>query len=881
MTQSDLKLISILNDWIFQSVWNEPYREQRRNIRPAVVSQQPCRARVQLQGTYLALPTPLNEDGIQTVPSFFVFYLPEQSISGMGYKFDINWTTLEEINNQAHIEIRAMSDNGICLVRSQCYLRRILIGKGLVVAISAKMLIHLLGDDCDLSAITISFFKDSDTARDLKIKSVLVSVANRKKITTPENLKYLLFNGQITPVANLKYQVGDYLEYVTDENIQLGYFVNYNDSAPYYYSSLTKDQKLILHMPKSLNPDQMVITHNTCDFIIYNKTQQKGRLLSRVFGDYSIKQLTHCDYGIDVTILNRYCDELRVTDNDEFGVMVLTRAFGNNNHLVRDSHYIYLLYTLTDEEIVKFLVGLGDPTLPFWKASSLENNVYIEFMFDTPETFDWDTVHKYIDGMGYFNIVALLSDRYVTFELDIIPDKPMEFMYKLPLILQYEANLRIEVLGYHNGIKMDEKWLSYTLNAGIVTVTINEEYPEQVSEGDYFSFETFAVPVYRSKMVENAKQGDIIDLIKDDYFVYESNDTDTVKMISGIQEYPTWRKADEDTFQVSETNTLYRYTVQTPNPAQKYLFFSKSRFKKVLDQNYALETPDFYGLGIELLLDDSDLPVLGEISALVFVNGKSLVRDIDYQIRTYQDTEGREMGKQILIQNVSYINQDINRIEVYISSDLEISNAYGFFSGEEISDQQVLPFWFDEISKLFLDGVLTDGVKSYLGELILHRVNARQGALYGVSTQVPEIVMEFLGDYGLMLDLERLNALREFFINRDPVPKTDFEIIPYSHHIYSIYTSVMIGDLIAYAEAHPDATQTDLRTELIRQQGDRIWIKNIDIAFQDYLSKRYVDIFPNYCRVILKNRFLYNVISDFVNNTLMGDTIQDKERVHD
>jgi len=369
------QLTETIYQYIRSEIWNEPQREFRRNIKPAVLTKVPVRNIVSFRDAYLELPHTSRDTVIKNTPSYYVFYFPDSATTLINYAFANDWVDLQTLNNELHFELRVSSRQGVIIPRVKCFIRNIQYRAGLVIAVDAAALVTALGYGYDLNQIYITIYRDSDLANDLIISSFCpTTVLEIDDFTTPSNVNYCFVDGVLYPISKVSYQVKHYYEFVKDENIVKYYAMDYNADSPRYDSSYY-DEKLLIHIPKAMNANNAVVTHNTCDFLVYNKTQDFGRVITRVYGDNTITQVTHNDFGVDLDILEEYKQSMTIDENDEFAVVVLIRTHNNDNFLVRDANYIYLLYTLSDELIIDFLCGKMTNTLTFWRGSELDKVV--------------------------------------------------------------------------------------------------------------------------------------------------------------------------------------------------------------------------------------------------------------------------------------------------------------------------------------------------------------------------------------------------------------------------------------------------------------------------------------------------------------------------
>lgn len=216
---------------------------------------------------------------------------------------------------------------------------------------------------------------------------------------------------EVVPNDIGKFTLGSYVDIVHDANIIIGFNVGItnveNDYA--FYSDEDKVYKQLVHIPKRLNPDNKVITHNTCDIYVRNSSG-KGLYLHRC-ADRSVTQVTHNDFAIPTYILDDYRDYLQ---DQNISLHVVCRQHDKNNVLIRDKSYIDLLYSHDDTTILEFLSGKIHPELPFWRAVNLEKSMYVKMMMAINRNIKTDELWSYVEGLGYYHVLAMLCRRVLT-----------------------------------------------------------------------------------------------------------------------------------------------------------------------------------------------------------------------------------------------------------------------------------------------------------------------------------------------------------------------------------------------------------------------------------------------------------------------------------
>ena len=234
--------------------------------------------------------------------------------------------------------------------------------------------------------------------------------------------------------------IGDYVEIINDETIFCQFDIDLQNPMQNKQYNSTRDGmvKQIIHIPTALNPDNRVITNNTCDIFVRPKVISNaninGLFLHRCQYSVEIAQITHNDFSIPHYVLESYKEYLK---SDEIVLHVVCRLHSQINHLVRTKDYLDLLYTHDEDIILDFLENVNKPSaakdINFWSADVLEDSEYVKMLDGIPDFISPDVVPKYVDTLGYHNTMALVNKsiqrKYVPDVLshELVLDVPLLF----------------------------------------------------------------------------------------------------------------------------------------------------------------------------------------------------------------------------------------------------------------------------------------------------------------------------------------------------------------------------------------------------------------------------------------------------------------------
>ena len=467
----------IIRQYLFDNVWNEPESEYRINVHPQVLKDRSYVGSFTVLDANIVLP--------KAGESYFLWYMKSTDINlGLNLKAGV-WYDLVTVCNEYRTLIHAYTESGCMLPKCSVFVRYSQSKSILYIAVK-KRAYNLCTPSPKLEDLYLTFYYDSDVVNNITIYSAeikttreftanLTAISNLLNTANSNDCILEFCNGiECTDVVNTpELNYGNFYDVIVDNNI-IGSFevdLTKNSECPVFLSDRDQVWKQIIHIPRDKNPDNYVITHNTCDLFIRIKGTHVGRYIHRATRGRTVDQITHNDMSIPLFIVDAYRDYLNDQNVVVYGVI---RKHDKDNKLIRDSNYIDLLYNEvhSDEDIVKFLSNENNTELTFWKAENLEKSKYVELMFNSPNGVGGDIVSDCILGLGYYHTVNLLCDRTITKTITNSYDGTLYF--SLPLIFLGSKALPI--------IYLNDKQLKFGLytytsdpNTNKCTVKINSE----------------------------------------------------------------------------------------------------------------------------------------------------------------------------------------------------------------------------------------------------------------------------------------------------------------------------------------------------------------------------------------------------------------------
>lgn len=880
-----------------ENVWNTPLLERRRNIVPMYFNNGRAAVNtVDLGCQSVDLPYAKN---LKQKKAFYVFGASNANMGGLNIDttidslktsladyYDCGWLPLDKYINARPFDIRVHGINGEWLYRNEIYITNHPYQDMFLLAVEVRMAEQILGKGYDYKNIWISIYYDSDNSlNDLRTttQEIFCYHPGTNDVTTL-NAAYEKYEGMSTIIPEGKHvsprgqticfidgresapasmddiKDNQYVEIVYDPDIIYDLYLDLTKVGEnnIYRSPIDDTYKYIIHVPKEVNPDNYIITHNTCDIfqrptntVINSDERLKGlfvhrfntstRLENGQLVDHMISQITHNDFGISEKLLmTRMGDDALATT--ECVLRVVIRRHGKTKQLSEDANFIKLLYNFnTDEQILQHLTGYGDKSLSFWRAENLERSNFSRMLVNLPALTDMNDTQYLVDSLGYFNSLCVVTPRVshrfitdtVTHYFDVSIPESMLSSSSVGLII------------YHNGFKLDNDLFSYEREYQYLKVHVSTEV--SLNRGDSVTFELFDGEPLRGKIVSPSATNKFLTMYElMDFDIYQIIEED-VEEDYYTKNYitnpgPSYVKVDQNTvFQGGVSNgnqsDTFVYTFDESCYGKQYLILSKVvnvRFDNdeisagggnttfggiVINERQTCT--DLMHSGVLTLTvrplkgyeseDNFSIPIINmDWNTVVFMNNRELVRDIDY---TFKPIYGKQGIKSIVwfFCNNSYLKKENNKFELFLTSDKEFMNFTGFMHNRYTYDsalnikrydygvvEEVIPYiyWFDRLCIGAIDGMNRNDVVQKNGYLTAEE-ECRQGGLYYTRGSVPLETKDFIDKfYDINDDLVKLSAIAEYRKKHAPILDPEIEVIPHSHHITSIVMNALVKDVL-------------------------------------------------------------------------------------
>ena len=734
-----------------------------------------------------------------------------------------------------------------------------------------------------LPMIRVTIYYDSDITNKINVRSWKISEKDTDLTERTEIFKYIsecgnnrdhltvFVNGYETYLKDASiFTMDSYIDVIHDENIVITYDVDLEKNNHIFFSDKDEVYKQLIHLPKELNPNNEIFTHNTMTLYVRAKNKDgsigNGVYLHRC-ARRSVSQVTHNDIAIPTFILDAFKDHL---NNQKVTLHIQIRRHDKNNVLVRDKSYIDLLYQLDDSTIIDHLLGkIWPEKLDFWKASSLEKSKYVEMMFDIPNIITIDNMYDYIEGLGYYQTISLLCQRV---QHSVITEWFGGGLYfNKPYLYQ---NNKIYPLVYINGEKINNSHVLIN-NDEHLKVGIGVDSTVKVNTGDIMTVEMYLDGSDRIFGFIPTEENSYIDIPYSSYDLLEEIELVTPEKGLGeeIHYYYTKPKDLEGFLSVTKSPDIPEFTRLTFAPSLYNKTFIIQSTTRVFRVEKSID--DLMVNGDPLILDmdqfaegiDRFVPIYYSPRVIVFLNGKYLIKDLDYVVAELRDHNNNFIGRKLVIQNFQYLQESNNKVEFFITS-AETENAvHGFVIDDKAYNENELALLFDNMSVIHIDGHLEHNAINKGSYIQLPVTKYRQGAPFECSTALPSMVKAFIDYYHENDDLSRIEILNEYFYGKKP-PYPDKIILNESHKCYSVFTAPVIRDIVNGTSNITLDPDTD---RFIKQLIDYRQFRDIDLVYNNKLDLRFVDVYPHYRNFEVDNITDYSMVEIIVNNLIPKD----------
>ncbi len=777
-------VVEHLNSTYFNQVWNAPDDHGRSNF-------QLYKAADRLQTG--AVPIGLSVVGLPTTDAVYAVY--QSYYKGFGRFVTLpedQWIRSDVIFSRFGVSMVAYGGSGRTVPGDRIWMRYLSAKSMVLVAIDRQYISKCLGESYPDMYMTVY----KDTTRSTPIVSSLYTVSTSMGVGTPlqtvlnaitqakttyPNGTTVIINGWVYDPNNLPViTAGDIVSIVSDPDV-VGYCdVPVDDNLTGYYSDLYEGYREVLHIPKSLNPNNIILTSDTLTTVVFDSATKKGVLGHRV-DEHAVESITHNDFSMGRTAIQGFSQSL---DAQNVFVRLYVRYPANPNYLGGDVYHLKDLYSLSDEEILKQLLGLSSKQIVEWRASTLETSGFLSLLYRFNGFKSDSVIQQYTDAMGYYDVASVLGQqmRFYTYkgaQVQII--KPAR-------LFGYDC----QAIVYANGKKVPENRVgisNYKTNSFLLGFTADSG----VNLGDRIA--VYIVEAgYRTPIPYNpTSSAPAIVLENEDYSLYQ--------VYTYVDNQPIWK---------GNTKKGYKYIPLSPadysvtvNSNGTVTFQVKN---KNLDKNFYLVPK--YGLNtaqyklrptlrnkapivVALTTVDKDglsLPLIGYETMEVYLNGYRLIEGLDYDCKPVKGPNGDTLQNLMTVCNYDYLDldHDHNQLEVVVHGDKVASEDKGYAIENLLHRTAVPMIWTRSSSRCFVHGVLQETV-SESGNIVVTGQDVENGSPFLMQYMLSFGAEKLMKEVSPNLDIN-LRSRIENVLGIIPPEYPDTVIV---NHLYALYSTFL------------------------------------------------------------------------------------------
>lgn len=931
-SEKEQMIAANINLYLFQNVWNETQRSLRNNILPQLLNTRTYNGSVMLYGN----STPLPND----TDSFYLFAIARSAAPGLQWpKRLVNaWISTQDLINEDNILLDTYHIHGKMLNKKDVYVYKLPNEYGFIVAVNKRMSSKIV-PHTEMANIRFTVYYDPDMLNQIYVTgytvpttdgsfSIRSEIWNKyqsyKTVPVGTNVPTVLMfiNGvETVPVDMASIPTGSVVDIHADYNVTCDITIDLSNPVlnAAFFSDMDKVYKQIVHIPKLNNPNHYVMTHNAMEIYVRKRNPEadgtyQGLYLHRC-AERSVTQITHQDIGIPLYILDAYRDYLGTS---EIVLHLYWRQHDAPNTLIRDKNYIDLLYynSHIDQEIIGYLSGQHQwsEALPFWKASNLEQSEYIKMFFDVPDTVTPSNMTYYIEALGYYNVMCLLCKHI--YKTKITDWYQGGYSFPKPLVYQGSP---VAALIYGDGKKLPEAQVKVKNDDDFyATIAV----PTSTPIGTDITVEMYLDGNKKVYGITPDVGSTLLVIPPTEYIIVEEVDcpVETNKYdqtsTKGYVEFTKFAgnivktTLPDGSYQLSFGPSMFgrRFFIM-PKPRVRY--WSTTDNPEDFDIQTKMENGDplFFPLRTKvgyrfvnnvLTYVDEYIPEWETSSMLVFLNGRYLIRDLDYTIQDVKNYNGQTAMKILVIQNLSYLETTGNNLEVY-STSASIENCErGYVSdrrdldaltgGTELDDAPIITAGVMTDNRTFIYNASTTmiHVNGYFSPATIHGNSLSMdptwlrpwstGQAIEVKTAVPYFISDYLKKYHSNDDFERIELLNKYFYNRDLRLPSKI-VINQSHLLYSVYTATVLRDVLQKKNLQLSLDPDTRR--MYDQLTSYAYLKDMDVVTNVKIDLTYVDGYPHYKQLIAPDKVTYDLLYALMKITMPADDIiSDKKDIN-
>lgn len=786
------KLINYLNEYCFASIWNSIFKESRSNSKLTLY--QPKSQTNVFYTDYGAYELPTKD-------AYFV-YLYDTYLNREIADFDPGqWVRTDDLLNDSQTYFDVYDANGFIIPKGQVYLYTPSMGSQTFLVVKKKAMVACLPGGIS-SDLYLGVFRNPSYSANVSCVSVALSQSSTKadivsawQKTQLSNANIVYINGQFSlnkPNIDVTSSVSSdlYYDLIVDQDVQISFTVDVDDNNTGYQSTLYSGYREILHCPKVLNPNNLILTNDSATLFTINPLTGKGLLVNRQ-SSTTVSQITHNDLSISRDVLNAQKSALKASN---VSVVVLQRFQNEYHTLMEDASFMKDMYLSDDATIISLLRGNVAANLSFWAAATLETSGYVSLMFTNSDTLDDSRLGDYVSALGYYGVAAILGSNIatgpytgataiITLPYSLVGKTPYPLVYYngRKVVSQYVSTNTYDDATY--GVSIDsDQYIPPNSTLTVCTLEYGDYHPTQVTPTDslaaftidFSDFEVYAI-------------SDLIDSV----VTYDRVLNKGYKLVNpGKATYSSVDNGD-GTITITFVPSMFgvSYLIQPTN----YVHLISTDIDPTLDEAGAV----IVNLVSNIVGDTKTLvPALGWSSMEVYLNGFYLIKDVDYTATPCSAIDGTIYGIDVVLTNKSYLDFStiVNTLEVILHGGTDVYNDSSYVIENRIKHRVTPTTWYPQISRTFINGVIDHNVVDE-GMWMAVDDSVSNGAATATRTVIPKSVQNVLDEFTPADTTSQLAIIDNFLQRYIPDDPAVIKVTSV-HSVFSPYITAIAHDMI-------------------------------------------------------------------------------------
>ena len=643
----------------------------------------------------------------------------------------------------------------------------------------------------------------------------------------------------------IQYRTDAYLEVYVDYNVDLDFTLPLDD-RPTYYSEHEELYKDLVVIPRELTNGKVY----TYDTFVVSVRDESGRGVYLPFlAGRSVSSLTHTAVGISSFLIDAALDKLGTAKGSLY---VQAASYSKANELVPNGNLTEEMYQLDDDFVSQVIRGETYPHVPYWTGNRLERSTYSNHLTDISDlrTYEIGKFKQLIESLGYYPF--MLSICRHNGEFTDLGSSVSALTIPVPMFWESEE---LYPILYLDGRKIRPDRYLVDRVGEQVEITFGTPLPTNNSSS-VIQYQLAKDMRQRTRqLTPNTSQPSYsIPRSAGEIKIYHKVTNVTIKAVDavlteGYKELPAY---DNEWYTIQLDGDNYVLQFKTESFGHTFLVTFADQITYNVRHNVELSTGDTLVLQpmTQDLTTGNDVPVLTDSDFEVYINSRYLTPDIDWCIKRLvdQDDPNITSGYQIVIQNLSYLNDDSSdRFDVYQTGQAVHRRDVGYVVDRTIPRNQTNEAWIPGLSRLFINGRLVP-----YNHIIRHHTHyeisadyAKNGNVYCFEFGIDQTFQEAFAPY---LDQEYLDGrvqVNQYFTHGYVQEYQEPVIIPAVHRIYSSYLNEIIKRILnGTIEVHFTNNDEDTLQQLAAYE----YLKEFDLFYREdgKYDLRFSDIYPGY-----------------------------------